>query len=239
MLFDIDGTLMSCDGAGRRALGAVLAPRFGPFPALASWPFGGKTDPQILMELLAALGVAHAELEARAAELEAPYLAALAEELPKGENRHLKPGVRELVAALEARPEVTLGVLTGNFAEGARLKLAAYDLDRRFPVRATGSDHADRDRLVGFALERAAAHAGRAFEGRQVVIVGDTPRDVACARPWGARCLAVATGAWSAGALRAEGPARVFPDLTDTGALLAAVLGPDATAVTAGPSGMR
>lgn len=238
VLFDIDGTLMSCDGAGRRALEAVLTPRLGPLAALASWPFGGKTDPQIFAELLEAYGVPAPERPALAAELEPPYLAALARELPLGPGRHLKPGVRPLLAALAQAPGVTLGVLTGNFEAGARLKLEAFGLAEHFVLAATGSDHGDRDRLVGFALARAEA-GGRRFAGAEVVLIGDTPKDVACARPWGARCLAVATGAWTASALEAEGPAAVFETLADTEAVLAAIFAPDAAAVTAPASGMR
>jgi len=135
------------------------------------------------------------------------------------------PGVHALLNRLEAEPGVVLGLLTGNLAEGAALKLRAAGLDpERFPVGAFGSDAADRAELPPIAARRAERFFGRVPGGSEVVIIGDTPADISCGRCIGARAVAVATGGYSVSDLQACGAHAVFADLSSTELVLQAVL---------------
>ena len=230
VLFDIDGTLLSTDGAGRRAIRRALLDETGTAGPIESYRLDGKTDPQIVSELLSLAGHPAAGDEARIAAVCRRYVAQLRIELaatPGGATR-LLGGVRELLDALqphERAQRALVGLLTGNLAAGAALKLGAAGLDpARFAVGAYGSDSPRRSELPAIAAVRAAARVGRPVAGGDVVIVGDTPADVACGRPLGARTVAVATGSYDAAALRAAGAAQVFETLADTAAVLAAIL---------------
>lgn len=226
ILFDIDGTLLLTAGAGRRAITAALADRLGAGEAWQTIRFDGKTDPQIVRELLEAAGDADAADPAIIAEVCERYVVHLEEELDRhpGATR-LMPGVAALLDRLEERTDVVLGLLTGNIERGAGLKLRSGGLDpARFRVGAYGSDSAHRPDLPAIAARRAAAILGRVPEGETVVIVGDTPADVTCGRGIGARAVAVATGSYSAAALREAGACAAFDDLSDTDAVLDALL---------------
>jgi phosphoglycolate phosphatase-like HAD superfamily hydrolase len=134
------------------------------------------------------------------------------------------PGVRELLDALEARADVMLGLLTGNIAAGARLKLAAVEIEmERFRVGAFGSDSADRRALPSIAAARAAELMVTEPQGEQIVIIGDTPADVTCGESMGARALGVATGSYVAADLHAAGAYAVFEDLSHTDGVVAAI----------------
>ena len=217
VLFDIDGTLLLSAGAGRRAITAAVAAHL-PDPArVADIRFDGKTDPQIVIELLAAAGDPAPEEPGRVAAVLEAYVAHLESDLAvHGHQSRLMPGIPALLDALEAAPGVLLGLLTGNVMRGAALKLRAAGLDpARFVVGAYGSDHARRAALPPIAARRAEPHFGRVPEGREVVIVGDTPADVHCAESIGARTVAVATGGFSTAELAATGADAVFPDFAD------------------------
>jgi phosphoglycolate phosphatase-like HAD superfamily hydrolase len=123
------------------------------------------------------------------------------------------PGVVELLDDLSRSAGITVGLLTGNIAGGAAAKMRHFGLDRHFSVGAYGCDHADRNLLGPVALERAAGHAGRSFSPAETVVIGDTPKDIACARAMGAPCLAVATGRFSVDELRDAGATRVVATL--------------------------
>ncbi len=222
VLFDIDGTLLSAGRASREALTAALR-EIHPEPVpLDGYDFSGKTDPQIVRELLAPLLPEPGVAKAVPAVLER-YLAHLPGCVARG-TVTLKPGVRALVERLAAEPRITLGLLTGNLERGARAKLAPTGLSDAFRFGAFGSDDADRYRLPAVALERARRHAGRAFRGKEIVIVGDSVHDVGCGRGISARSIAVATGPTPAERLRAEAPDYLFSDLSDTGAVAEAML---------------
>jgi phosphoglycolate phosphatase-like HAD superfamily hydrolase len=154
------------------------------------------------------------------------YLAHLARELEGPTVRTtLMPGVPRLLDRLEVEPGVVLGLLTGNIAEGAALKLRSGGLDPdRFRVGAYGSDAAHRPELPAIAARRAAAHFGRVPTGPEVVIIGDTPADIHCGLGISARAIAVATGGYTVADLAACGPHAVFEDLSDTEAVVAAIL---------------
>ena len=134
-------------------------------------------------------------------------------------TKAVMPGIRPLLDALERRDDVFLGLLTGNFESGARIKLEHFDLWRYFRCGAFGDDSADRNALVPFALARARVRPPD-LAAAHILVVGDTPHDVACARTVGAVPVAVATGTFSVEQLRATGADVVFQDLSDTGAFL-------------------
>lgn len=223
VLFDIDGTLLSASGAGRWALGRALLDVYGTAGPIDTYDFHGGTDPQIIRDLLTAAGLESAEIAAREARLFARYVECLEAEIADGSRVRLYPGVAALVEALAAREACVVGLLTGNIEAGARIKLRPTGLLPRFRLGAYGSDDADRTRLPAVAARRAEALLGRPFRGRDLVIVGDTPRDVACARAFGAACVAVATGRHSVTDLEASAPDFAFPDLADTDRVMAAI----------------
>lgn len=226
VLFDIDGTILLTAGAGRRAIVAAIGEEVGESSEFDRVRFDGKTDPQIVTELLEAAGHRGPHAPERVNTLCRRYVGFLARELEKSSTRiTVMPGVHRLLDRLEAEQGVVLGLLTGNLAEGAGLKLRAAGLDpRRFPVGAYGSDAADRPDLPPIAARRARPYFGQVPTGPEVVIIGDTPADVACGSCIDARTVAVATGAYSVSELQACGAHAVFSNLTDTDRVLAAIL---------------
>lgn len=228
VLFDIDGTLVS---AGRIARDSILRALESAYPWKAGdlhqdrsrYDFSGKTDPQIVRDLvLEHVGAERFESDLpRALEL---YLEELRRQL-RPDSVIPKPGIPALLARLAEEPRVTLALLTGNLERGARLKLEPPGFNRYFPFGAFGSDSADRYQLPRVAVERAREHTGRAFAGKSVVVVGDSIHDVACGRSLGVRSVAVATGITSKERLEAERPDAFMPDLADTERALEAILG--------------
>lgn len=228
ILFDIDGTLLWTDGAGRRAIHRALLDEMGTAGPIDGYRFDGKTDPQIVRELLELAGHPEWRSDDRITAVCQRYVALLTAELAKPtQATKLYPGINELLAALEpyeSGGRALVGLLTGNVQDGAALKLRSAGLDpARFVVGAFGSDSHARADLPAVAAQRAAERTGRRFTGADLVVVGDTPDDVACARPMGARTVAVATGFFDATALRAAGATHVFENLRDTPAVLQAL----------------
>jgi phosphoglycolate phosphatase-like HAD superfamily hydrolase len=224
VLFDIDGTLLS-GGPARGAFQEALEETFGTAGPISRWEFSGKTDPQIARELLTEAGIEKARIDAGFAELWARYLGKMAERLPAAPPRQL-PGTVALLDALREERSVGIGLLTGNVLDGARLKLewAGFGADR-FAVGAYGSDHEARDELPPIAIQRATIHWGVEFRGVEVVIVGDTPRDVDCGKRSGTRTVAVATGNFDVDALAGCGADVVFEDFGPTERVVDAILG--------------
>ncbi len=227
VLFDIDGTILLTAGAGRRAIIAALAEEVGAQPAFERIRFDGKTDPQIVAEMLEAAGQLEPRESPRVRALCQRYVGYLAQELERpGTRTTVMPGILPLLERLEADPGVVLGLLTGNLAEGAALKLRAGGIaPERFRLGAYGSDAAHRPDLPPIAARRAEPLFGRVPRGAEVVIIGDTPADVSCGQGIEARALAVATGAYTVADLEACGPHAVFLDLSQTDAVLEAILG--------------
>ena len=225
VLFDIDGTLLNSDGAGRAAVHAALREHLGLPDDPPGIRFDGKTDPQIILELLAAAGRAADAGDPAVAAICLRYVTLLEQELQNGGHAvRLLPGVPLLLNAIE-QEEALLGLLTGNLMDGARLKLGAAGLAfGRFRVGAFGSDHHDRAALPDIAADRAAPLMGRRPAGPDVVIIGDTPADMRCGKGIGARAIGVATGRYTAAELEGAGAWRVFEDLGDTAAVLEVLL---------------
>ena len=225
-LFDIDGTILLTNGAGKRAVQRALADVFGA-TGPADHRFDGKTDPQIVRELMRLEGHADDHIDARMQALLDRYVAYLNEELQASERPvRVMPGVFELLDALERRHDVLLGLLTGNLAAGARAKLGAAGIDPdRFRVGAFGSDHEVRGELPAVAQRRAREELGIAVHGRDVVVIGDTPADLHCGRSIGATAIGVATGHYSVHELLAHDPTAVFEDLSRTMDVVRAIVG--------------
>ena len=226
VLFDIDGTLLLTAGAGRRAITAALAEQVGDVSAFQHVRFDGKTDPQIVTELLQAAGHGPPHDSDRVEALCRRYVTLLETELQRpGAETTLMPGILELLSRLQGEESVLLGLLTGNMVDGAELKLRAGGVDPDiFAVGAYGSDSAHRAELPAIAAHRARPLLGRAPSGAAVGILGDTPADIHCGRGIGARAIGVATGAYSVADLETHQPYAAFQDLSDTEAVVAAIL---------------
>lgn len=224
VLFDIDGTILWSDGAGRRAMQCALTTAFGSSGS-PDYRYDGKTDMQIVRDLMRMDGHHDEVIDSRMTSLLDEYLQRLRVELGAGTTHvHRFDGVLELLDALEARADRTVGLLTGNIEVGAHEKLRAVGIDPlRFTVCAFGSDHEVRDELPAIAQRRAREALGLDVTGDAIVIIGDTPADIDCTRAIGARAIAVATGRYSMAELAAHGPVAVFPNLTDTDAVMRAI----------------
>lgn len=222
ILFDIDGTLVR-GGPAKTAFMQAMTSVFGTDGTFEGHDFSGKTDPQIARELLTVAGLRDREIDAGFAALWPAYLEELERRLPDHPMTVL-PGVRPLLHRLEKANGVALGLLTGNIMDGARLKLGSVGLMDHFPIGSFGSDSEIREDLPAVAIRRATLAWGTNFHPSSVVVVGDTPRDVACGKHGGTRTVAVATGPFSAQALVAAGADRVLPDLGDLELVLEALL---------------
>ena len=224
VLFDIDGTLLSAGGVSSQAMVDALVAGFGTAGAAFEYDYSGKTDPQIVRDLLRGAGISDERIDVGMNAVLEDYRRRLDARL-RPEHVRAKPGVEAVVDALAADTRVTLALLTGNIEPCARAKLAPLGLNRHFPFGAYGSDHEDRYRLPEVAVARATAHTGTTFSGEEVVIIGDSVHDVLCGRSLGVRAVAVATGRTSRERLAAERPHALLDDLSDTAAALDQILG--------------
>jgi phosphoglycolate phosphatase-like HAD superfamily hydrolase len=224
ILFDIDGTLIWPDGGGRAAMYRALSEVYGVSGPTDSLPMAGKTDWQIITELLSATGISHSHIETILPECFEAIARHMAQTTQERQIR-VCPGVPALLRRLSGYPDATLGLLTGNVAATAPIKLRAAGLDPAlFCVGAYGNDGRSRSQLPGVAIARAQALTDHTFVGKNVVIVGDTPADVTCGRHLGVTAVGVATGSYVLGSLVAAGADCAFPDLTDTDAVIRAIL---------------
>jgi phosphoglycolate phosphatase len=226
ILFDIDGTLVLTGGAGIRAMNRACEELVGHPHALEGIPVAGRTDRIILTDVVTRAG---RTLDGQMLDrLRERYVANLREEIqqpgrtqsfeslgPRGGVKAVMPGIRELLDILTERDDVFLGLLTGNFAAGARIKLEHFDLWRYFRCGAFGDDAADRNELVPFAVGRARTCGLPKLDPEHILVVGDTPHDIACARIAGATAVGVATGGFTAAQLRESGAGIVFENLAD------------------------
>jgi phosphoglycolate phosphatase-like HAD superfamily hydrolase len=224
VLFDIDGTLLHSHGAGRRAMEAALVETFGTMGS-PSYRYDGKTDMQIVRDLMRGAGFDDAAINARIPQVLEAYVAGLQREIAAPHTKvEALTGVIALLDALVHRQHCVVGLLTGNLEPGAEQKLNAAGIAfTRFVLGAYGSDHEIRAELPAVAQRRAHEKLGLDVAGDAMVIIGDTPSDIQCGRPIGARAIAVATGNYSVEALSEHGPDAVFSDLGDTDAVLHAI----------------
>jgi phosphoglycolate phosphatase-like HAD superfamily hydrolase len=222
LLFDIDGTLIRTGRAGSRAMDRAFEDLFGISQAFDGTQMAGRTDKWILEDAAARAGVT-----LTAASLQRfrdRYFERLLEALPEpSPHKGVLPGITSLLDALTTPPfagDVFLALLTGNCEEGARIKLEHFDLWRYFRCGAYGDDVHDRNELFSVAMSRVRACGGQTARPQDVIVVGDTALDVACAAVGGARSVAVATGPSDAETLKKSGADVVFEDLSDTAAFL-------------------
>ncbi len=225
LLFDIDGTLISTGGCGRRAMERAFETLYGRRD-ICAFRFDGMTDLQIARQALTLLGAE----PSRAAMDESirTYLKLLAEETAASDDRsyRLHDGVVEALRASRARG-CGIGLGTGNVHEGARIKLERVSVFDEFAFGGFGSDAEDRTELLRHGAERGAAHLGVPLDACRVVVIGDTPKDVIAAHGIGAECLAVGTGTFTTAELVAQGPTHVFTSLASPGALEALLDAPE------------
>ncbi len=224
ILFDIDETMLSSDGVGRRALCRALSEVSGHEIDSSKVLLSGKTDPQICQEILQANGLSLAELEGGLPRIYQTYLPHLEREIAESKNFRLHTGVEALLDALAINKTVYLALLTGNIEPAARLKLAPFSVNRFFATGAYGCDSADRMRLPEIATQRASALFSVQFQSQEVVIIGDSVNDVRCAQGFGARSVAVTTGKTPRQEIEAVNPDYLLPSLADTQAVLKALL---------------
>ena len=220
ILFDIDGTLVLTGRAGMRAMNRAVADLVRSDNPMDGVQFAGRTDWSILDDILRKHG---RSMDVPLLErLRDRYVEFLAEEIhaPGTGVKDVMPGIRPLLDNLSEREDVWLGLLTGNFIEGARIKLEYFDLWKYFPCGAFGGDAHSRNDLVPIARQRARECGVPEVSPANVLVVGDTPNDVECALVAGATPVAVATGGYSVGQLREHGATITFDDLSNTQAFL-------------------
>jgi len=215
VLLDIDGTLIRTGRAGSRAMNRAFEDLFGIAGAFDSVVMAGRTDRWILNDAAARAGVdlGGDNVDRFRERYSVRLTDALREPAP---GKGVLPGVRRLLESLDTRDDVFCALLTGNCEDGARIKLQHFDIWKFFRCGAYGDDVTDRNHLFDIAMDRAHACGVPRVEPSEVVVVGDTVLDVACAKAAGARSVAVATGPSDIDTLRKSGADVVVRDLNDT-----------------------
>lgn len=214
VLFDIDGTILNCNSAGRAALIQATLDTFGTIGRMEKIDFQGKTDPSILRESLSIMGFSEKDIDEKSDLLKEKYFFYLQENI-KTYTVTVYPGIKEILSTLSQREDVILGLLTGNFTESARIKLSSHDLNKYFKFGAYGDDAPVRNLLPEVAQKRIAELFDLQIDFRDTIIIGDTIYDVRCARYSGAVSIAVGTGWSRRETLESENPDFYFDDLAD------------------------
>lgn len=211
VLFDIDGTLIDPGGAGRRSVSNAFYQMFSIRDAFAGITMAGKTDIQIIKEGLSVHGLPSGD--GALSSIVSQYLKNLRIEI-NNKGKHVMPGVVELLNALKTTDGYWLGLLTGNIERGARIKLGAFGLNEYFPVGAFGDDNEDRNRLLPIAVEKLRKTENIDINYSDCIVIGDTPKDVQCSKPFGATSIVVSTGPYSYESLLETGADYVLRDLS-------------------------
>lgn len=222
LLFDVDGTLVTTCGAGRRAIERAFELRHGRKDML-SFSFGGMTDKAIVRTALLALGRPYAtegDLQCEMDDMLAFYVGVLADEVARTRIA-VHEGMARALDMADARPHVALGLGTGNIRKGAQIKLECVGLFDRFSFGGFGDDSIDRPTLLAAGARRGAEKLGAPLESCRIVVIGDTPKDIAAAKAIGAESIAVATGMHDLGELRQCDPTAAFANLADPRAEIA------------------
>jgi phosphoglycolate phosphatase-like HAD superfamily hydrolase len=212
ILFDIDGTLIDSGEAGTRSLNLALEELFSIKDGFRGISMAGKTDIQIMRE-----GLRKHDLNSEDGNIGLfceSYVKHLRVQI-ENPNRHLKPGISESLNAMREMDAIYLGLLTGNIEAGARIKLSPFGLNSYFPLGAFGDDDEDRNRLLPVAVDKFCRHYNRDVDFRDCIVIGDTPRDVECAKVHGAYSIAVATGPYSYESLVMSGADLVLRNISE------------------------
>lgn len=214
VLFDIDGTLVHTGGAGTRAFADAFAEAF-ELQGTETLRFAGRTDTSLVREFFLRHKVTPTPEHYRIFfERYLHHLQRWIVELPGG----VFPGVTELIEAARRSPaNPAIGLLTGNIRRGAEIKLRHFGIWEEFALGAFGDDHEERNELARIAVMRGAERMGRKLDGREVLVIGDTPLDVECGKAVNARVLAVATGQYSVDELNEHKPDWTLPTLASVG----------------------
>ncbi|WP_294346705.1 HAD hydrolase-like protein [Prosthecochloris sp.] len=215
VLFDIDGTLLLTNSNNRRILIDALMAVYGTEGSARSHNFAGKMDSVIIYEVLKNAGLNDSHITEKFTIVKNTYIDLVQRQLVP-EDIELMAGIPELLETLSERNDIALGLLTGNFEGSGRHKLALPAINHFFPFGAFADDAYHRKDLPAVAVERAYIQTGKKFKGEEVVIIGDTEHDITCARAIQAKCIAVATGTYSAERLSVHSPAALFDDFSDT-----------------------
>lgn len=228
VLFDIDGTLIQCGKAPRRAITEAMKTVFGTTGNVDQYPFSGKTDTQIVFDVITGAAVDEITVKGRLQETIGKYVELLYATLQPADITFMK-GIRELLDALHGHTQMTLGLLTGNVAEGAKIKLTRAGLNSYFfngqgAIGAFGSDSMNRNDLPAIAVQRAYERTGRLYKEKNIVIIGDSPYDILCGKSINVKSIAVATGWHSRVELEEHKPDFYFDDFTDTKRVVESIL---------------
>lgn len=224
VLFDVDGTLIGSGGAGVRSVNRAFRDLYGIENAMTGVDPNGNTDPLIFREALKKNSPIPFNFLQEYPRILEKYLEYLEQEVMNSQNSHVKPGILELLEALSSTSEVFLGLATGNVERGARIKLRVHDLNRFFLVGGFGDDSEIRKNLTRIAVEKAEKLYGRIFKSQDIIVIGDTPRDIECGKTLNAVCIAVATGSISQNELLVYKPDHCFEDLKNYKILLDLIL---------------
>ena len=212
LLFDIDGTLINPDNVGRRSITKAFHDLCHIADAFAEINMAGKTDVQIVKEGLSTHGLS--SNDGRVSAVLSQYIKNL-EAAAKQGTMSIYPGVIDLLKTFKARDGSRLGLLTGNIEQGARIKLGALELNQYFSFGAFGDDSEDRNKLLPIAVKRSREISGVEVAFHDCIVIGDTPMDVQCAKPYGATAIAVSTGFYSHESLLETEADYVIRDLSD------------------------
>ncbi len=223
VLFDIDGTLLSVNSINRRVLMDALRVVYGTVGSAGTHNFAGKMDSVIFYEVLRHAGLGDGVIAGKFEEAKETYIEMFREHA-KATDVTLLEGVRELLEVLSARSEVMMGLLTGNFEGSGRHKLLLPDIDRYFPFGAFADDGESRNDLPGVAVEKAYRLTGQRFLEQDIIIIGDTEHDIACARVLNAKSIAVATGTYSTEELKKHNPHILYENLCETDSVMSEIL---------------
>jgi len=214
VLFDIDGTILNCNSAGRAALIKATLDIFGTIGRMEKVDFQGKTDPLILKESLSIMGISDKDIEDKSDMLKEKYFIYLQKYI-KTYDVTVYPGIKEILLSLSVRDDIILGLLTGNFTESAKIKLSSHDLNKYFKFGVYGDDAPIRNLLPEKAQKRMTEMFDLNIDFKDTIIIGDTIYDVRCAKYSGAVSIAVGTGWSTREILQNEEPDFYFEDLAD------------------------
>lgn len=214
LLFDVDLTLIDTNGAGRRAMNLAFEKLFGVKNGMNKVDFAGRPDPAILRDALDQHKLIW--VQSKEQNFKHTYFDYLSTEIKKpNPRRHIEPGILEILKKINNSKDIALGLLTGNWRQAARIKLEHFNLFHFFELGAFADDSDDRNDLPQFAVNRFSKKRGLEIPPEDVFIIGDTPLDIACAKSYGAKSIAVATGFFSYSELEKAQPDYLFSDLTN------------------------
>ncbi len=223
VLFDIDGTLLSVNSINRRILMDALREVYGTEGSAGTHNFAGKMDSVIIYEVLQNTGLSDSVIAEKFDKAKETYI-----EMFRMHARHtdiiLMEGIRELLDKLSASSELMLGLLTGNFEGSGRHKLLLPDINHYFSFGAFADDAASRNELPQVAVDKAYQLTGEKFSEQNIIIIGDTEHDIACARVVNAKSIAVATGTYSSEELKKHNPHILYENLTATDIVISEIL---------------